>query len=65
MSKKMIAVIAFDVDEENPGKLQDVMNLAKPIFKKEPGLKLYAAIDETADAIIGFLTDGLPEPVEH
>jgi hypothetical protein len=64
MAKKMIAVIAFDVDDDDPGKLQDVMEKAKPIFETEMGLKLYAAIDETAEAIIGFLTDGLPEPVE-
>jgi hypothetical protein len=61
---KMIAVIAFDQDPDNPNQLQEVMQTAKPIFEKMPGLKLYAASQETAEAIIGFLTDGLPEPVE-
>jgi hypothetical protein len=61
---KIIAVIAFDADENNPNQLQEVMQAAKPVFETMPGLKLYAASQETADAIIGFLTDGLPEPVE-
>lgn len=61
---KMIAVIAFDADENNPNQLQEVMQAAKPVFEDKMGLKLYAASQETAEAIIGFLTDGLPEPVE-
>lgn len=62
---KMIAVIAFDQDPDNPNQLQEVMQAAKPVFESMPGLKLYAASQETAEAIIGFLTDGLPEPVEQ
>lgn len=61
---KMIAVIAFDADDSNPGQLQEVMQAAKPIFEDKMGLQLFGASHETAEAIIGFLTDGLPEPVE-
>ena len=61
---KMIAVIAFDQDPDNPNQLQEIMHELKPVFETKPGLKLFGASQETAEAIIGFLTDGLPEPVE-
>jgi hypothetical protein len=64
MANKVIVVIAFDAEPDNPGMLQQVMETAKPTFEKFPGLQLFGANQETAAAIISFLQDGLPEPEE-
>lgn len=61
---KMLIVAAFEADPDDPAQMQEIMQELKPVLEKKPGLQLYGASQETADAIIGFLQDGLPEPVE-
>lgn len=64
---KMILVVAFDIpDDDRAGfeKSQEMLQTIKPMFAEESGVQVYGATKETADAIIGFLVDGLPEPEE-
>lgn len=53
MANQMVVVIEFETRSYEDART--ILQQVKPIFKDQPGVKVYGATHETAQVIIGFL----------